>query len=96
MGWRKPARPLFRAALNHFACRPDDCLFVGDDPRWDVYGARRAGIAPFLIERDGTDAQGTDGALHSLADLEPILQRWDGARDCVIRAPSPVTSAGRG
>ena len=40
VGWRKPALPLFRAALNHFACRAEECLFIGDDPRWDVYGAR--------------------------------------------------------
>jgi len=79
VGWRKPARPLFRAALNRFACRPEDCVFVGDDPRWDVYGARRAGIKPLLIDRTGADADGTQPDLRSLADLEPVLARWDGA-----------------
>ena len=58
VGWRKPALPLFRAALNHFACRAEDCLFVGDDPRWEEYGARRAGIAPLLIDRGGAGAHG--------------------------------------
>ena len=86
VGWRKPARPLFRAALNHFGCHGEDCLFVGDDPRWDVYGARRAGITPLLIDRTGTGAIGAQAALRSLADLDPVLQRWDGAnRPCARR-----------
>ena len=79
VGWRKPARPLFRAAMAHFSCRPEECLFIGDDRWWDVYGARRAGITPLLIDRTGSDAHGAQPALRSLADLEPMLQRWDGA-----------------
>ena len=86
VGWRKPALPLFRAALNHFGCHGEDCLFVGDDPRWDVYGAQRAGITPLLIDRTGTGAIGAQAALRSLADLDPVLQRWDGAnRPCARR-----------
>ena len=54
-------------------------MFVGDDPRWDVYGARRAGITPLLIDRTGAGAHGEQAALRSLADLESVLQRWDGA-----------------
>ena len=81
VGWRKPALPLFRAALNHFSCRAADCLFVGDDPRWDERGARRAGITPLLIDRAGTGARGAGAALRSLADLEPILRRWNGGGD---------------
>ena len=83
VGWRKPALPLSRAALNHFACRAEDGVFVGDDPRWDVYGARRAGITPLLIDRTDTDPHGAQPppALRSLADLEPVLLRWDGAGD---------------
>ncbi|MDE0222933.1 MAG: HAD family hydrolase [Spirochaetaceae bacterium] len=81
VGWRKPARPLFRAALSHFACRPEHCVFVGDDPRWDVRGARRAGITPLLIDRTAAAATATaQPDLRSLADLEPVLQRWNGGR----------------
>lgn len=80
VGWRKPALPMFRAALNHFACRPEECLFIGDDPRWDEYGARRAGMTPVLIDRLGVLKGGPGRAvIHSLAELEPILQRWDGS-----------------
>ena len=91
VGWRKPALPLFRAALNHFACRAEDCLFVGDDPRWDEYGARRAGIAPLLIDRAGAGARGAQAPIRSLADLEPILQRWQ----CAGGGPPDAARAGR-
>jgi FMN phosphatase YigB (HAD superfamily) len=30
-------------------------LFVGDDRRWDVAGARQAGMRPVLICPDGAD-----------------------------------------
>lgn len=87
VGWRKPALPLFRAALDHFACRAEDCLFVGDDPRWDEYGARRAGMTPVLIDRRGLlTGSPARPVIHSLAELEPILQRWDGA-------PGPLDGA---
>ena len=96
VGWRKPGLPLFRAALNYFACRAEDCLFVGDDPRWDVYGAQRAGITPLLIDRAGTGALGAEAALRSLADLEPILQRWNGAGgSCAGGAAPDAAGAGR-
>ena len=96
VGWRKPARPLFRAALDHFSCRPEDCLFIGDDRRWDVYGARRAGITPLLIDRAGTGAPGAQAALRSLADLEPVLHRWAGAdKRCAGGAAPDAAGAGR-
>ena len=49
-------------------------MFVGDDPRWDVYGARRAGITPLLIDRTGCPVHGgptAQPALSSLAHLSP-------------------------
>ena len=53
VGWRKPAQPMFRRVLAHFSCQPEDCIFVGDNPRWDILGARRAGMTPVLIDRIG-------------------------------------------
>jgi FMN phosphatase YigB (HAD superfamily) len=29
-----------------------DAVFVGDDPRWDVLGAERAGVRPILLQRE--------------------------------------------
>jgi putative hydrolase of the HAD superfamily len=53
VGWRKPDRRIFEFALDRLAVGPDRCIFVGDDPRWDVAGATVAGIEPVLIDRTG-------------------------------------------
>jgi putative hydrolase of the HAD superfamily len=49
VGWRKPHPAPFLSTLNKLAIAPSDAVFVGDDPRWDVEGALRAGIRPILI-----------------------------------------------
>ena len=54
VGWRKPAKQIFEFALAKLNARPDECIFVGDDPRWDLAGPRAAGILPILIDRTGT------------------------------------------
>ena len=75
VGWRKPALPIFRAVLDQFACRAEDCMFVGDDPRWDVRGARRAGMFPVLIDRTGESVAGIDApVIDRLHGLESILE----------------------
>jgi putative hydrolase of the HAD superfamily len=70
-GWRKPAPPLFDQVLDLLRASPAQCVFVGDDPRWDVAGAEAAGIEPILIDRRGTAEQTNRGAIRNLAEL------WD-------------------
>lgn len=50
-GWRKPARQVFEFVLERLDTRPERCLFVGDDPRWDVAGPAAVGISPVLLDR---------------------------------------------
>jgi putative hydrolase of the HAD superfamily len=57
VGWRKPAPEIFRHAVNELGCEPADCMFVGDDLRWDIEGSRAAGMRPMLIDRDGRHAE---------------------------------------
>jgi putative hydrolase of the HAD superfamily len=64
-GWRKPARQIFEHTLNLMNAKPEDCVFVGDDPRWDIIGPEAAGIKAVLIDRFGRDPS----ALQSLTDL---------------------------
>lgn len=79
VGWRKPAQPMFRLALHHFACQPQDCLFVGDQPKWDILGARRAGMFPVLIDRRGRANESFEPCIRSLPELAEILKRWQTA-----------------
>ena len=75
VGWRKPAQPMFRRALAHFGCKPEECLFVGDNPRWDTLGAKRAHMTPVLIDRTGKTDASAGLVIRSLLDLKPILER---------------------
>lgn len=71
VGWRKPARPIFEYAMERLGVTPDQCIFVGDDPRWDVEGPRAAGIEAVLIDRAGA----AEGAIASLRELDGRLGR---------------------
>jgi putative hydrolase of the HAD superfamily len=51
VGWRKPAKQIFECALEKLRVLPRNCVFVGDDPRWDLVGPRAVGITPMLIDR---------------------------------------------
>jgi len=53
VGWRKPAPAIFRHAASALGCRAADCVFVGDDLRWDIEGSAAVGMRPVLIDRDG-------------------------------------------
>ena len=52
-GWRKPAKQIFEFTLKKLQASPQDCIFVGDDPRWDLVGPRIVGIEAVLIDRQG-------------------------------------------
>lgn len=69
-GWRKPARQIFDHALAKLDAKAEECLFVGDDPRWDLVGPRRAGIDAVLIDRAGSGC--TDPP--TVTNLRAILQ----------------------
>jgi putative hydrolase of the HAD superfamily len=73
VGWRKPARPIFEQALAQLGVAPRQCLFVGDDPRWDLAGPQRMGMEAILIDRQGT-VPTTGGA--AIRDLYGLWDRW--------------------
>jgi putative hydrolase of the HAD superfamily len=71
VGWRKPARPIFQFALEQLRLGRHDCLFVGDDPRWDLAGPQALGIEAILIDRQGACSDPATRVIHSLHEL------WD-------------------
>jgi len=52
VGWRKPAAQIFAHAADRLQCQPRECIFVGDDLRWDIEGSTAAGMRPILLDRD--------------------------------------------
>jgi putative hydrolase of the HAD superfamily len=51
VGWRKPDPRIFSQALSKAGVPPAECLFIGDDPVWDVEGPLRMGIPAVLLDR---------------------------------------------
>jgi len=51
-GLRKPHPELFKQLLDGLALEPHEVLFVGDTPREDVLGAKRAGIPVAWIDKN--------------------------------------------
>ncbi|HZW01217.1 MAG TPA: HAD-IA family hydrolase [Candidatus Deferrimicrobium sp.] len=53
VGYQKPHPAIFEHALDLLGVDPAEAVHVGDDPKADVVGARRAGIEPILVDRHG-------------------------------------------
>jgi FMN phosphatase YigB (HAD superfamily) len=53
IGWRKPRRDIFDAALHRLGVRAGESLFVGDRADMDVLGAQQIGMDAVWINRDG-------------------------------------------
>jgi putative hydrolase of the HAD superfamily len=71
VGFRKPHPAPIRRALDALNVSARDAIFVGDDVRWDVLGARAAGVRPLLlVPAAGGDAR-LDGVpvIHHLRDV---------------------------
>lgn len=71
VGARKPSPAIFEAALRTLGAAPAEALHVGDSLEEDVTGARRAGIEPVLISRDGTGGPPGVRTIASLSELIP-------------------------
>jgi putative hydrolase of the HAD superfamily len=78
--WTKPHPEAFRAAMTAVGVTdPARCIFVGDRPYDDVYGAKNAGLRAVLMR--GSDvpshaAAEPDAIIERLADLRPLLESW--------------------
>jgi len=76
VGWRKPATPIFAAALASLGVDAGSALMVGDRLREDVEGAHRAGLAAVLLtehRRDPGAPGEADAVLDHLARLPRLL-----------------------
>ena len=74
---RKPSPPIFQLAADRLRVDPRDCLFVGDDPRWDLTGPQALEMETCLIERKSPgqgSGQEADGAcIRTLHELMALL-----------------------
>jgi len=76
VGWRKPARQIFLHAAGELGVDCRQCVFVGDDLRWDIEGSKAVGMRPVLIDRDDRH-RGFRG--DRIRDLRGVLRYCVGA-----------------
>lgn len=72
VGWRKPHKAPFHRALELIKCDAARSAFVGDNPKWDVIGARESGLTPILITK-GAPPDADCQVIHELRQLLEIL-----------------------
>ncbi|MBI2060541.1 MAG: HAD family hydrolase [Nitrospirae bacterium] len=53
VGWRKPHARIFQTFTDRLGVEPSEVLFVGDHYRYDVVGARKAGMQAVWLGKSG-------------------------------------------
>jgi putative hydrolase of the HAD superfamily len=71
-GSRKPSRAIFDQALALAGVPACQAVHVGDSVVEDVDGARRAGVEPILLRRDGERGPPGVQTIATLAELAPL------------------------
>jgi HAD superfamily hydrolase (TIGR01509 family) len=81
VGYLKPHPAIFEAALRCLKARPDEVVFIGDNPEADIAGSQAVGMR--AVMRIGKKAPPLisglivpDGAINSLHELLPLLDTW--------------------
>jgi len=78
--WTKPHPEAFRAAMAAVGVTdPEACVFVGDRPFDDIYGAKRLGMRGVLIPHSEVpphDGVVPDAIITRLAELPAHLDNW--------------------
>jgi HAD superfamily hydrolase (TIGR01509 family) len=69
VGWRKPSPRVFEHVASRLGIACAQCMFVGDEPEWDVAGSSAVGMRPVLIDRDGRHSQHMGERIRGLDEL---------------------------
>jgi len=79
VGAAKPDPRIFQVALEALDAAPHEAVHVGDSYEADVQGARAAGVAPVLLDRDHVYRTSDVPLIRDLRELLPLLERMGNA-----------------
>jgi len=71
VGWRKPHPAIFNTFLSRLSLRAENAVFVGDDPRYDIPGAKGVGMKAILFLGGGTKSE---DAYYGQASQAPMVE----------------------
>lgn len=82
LGYRKPHPLVFEQLIHELGVKPEQILYVGDDPEADIMGAKQAGIRPvwFTHVRDKKipSAQGITGVVPQVPEQDVArISDWE-------------------
>jgi 2-haloalkanoic acid dehalogenase type II len=84
VGAAKPDALMFEEACRRLQALPEQIVHIGDDPIHDVQGGLEAGFHTVWVNRAGRDWPGgtrADAEISNLAELEQVLERWEGGQE---------------
>jgi len=64
----KPSKQIFLHALDKLQVNPEEAIFVGNEVKYDYEGAKKAGLKPLLIKREGRASENID-SIRSLTEV---------------------------
>jgi len=74
LGIRKPDRRIFEYACRELGCTPNECIFVGDNPKADIEGANKAGMKTIFFHPDPSISSSVaDEKIHHYDQLETAI-----------------------
>ncbi|MEW6569840.1 MAG: HAD family hydrolase [Nitrospirota bacterium] len=75
LGFKKPDVRLFDLAAEKLAIKPEEAIYIGDDPARDLVGSKKAGMSCILFRSECSEFDGVtpDGCFFSYAELENVL-----------------------
>jgi len=77
-GTAKPHAAIFLKMAGELACKPEEMLYVGDNPAIDIEGSRQAGYVPVWIRSmpwDYPDVKRAPYEIDRISDLLPLADR---------------------
>jgi putative hydrolase of the HAD superfamily len=73
VGWRKPDKRIFEFALKSLSLNVNECVFIGDDPRWDIAGPKAIGMEAILIDRESQFGKPEEKRITTLYEVLDML-----------------------
>jgi putative hydrolase of the HAD superfamily len=76
----KPGHEAFRLVAQRLGVTPGKCVYVGDNPRTDIKGAKAVGMTTVIVKRRGNHGGNPSYRIGALRDLPRLLHRIQQSR----------------
>jgi len=74
-GWKKPSPRIFEAALHNLSSKPEETVFVGDNCKDDITGAKQMGMRTVFLQRKDAKCSFADITVKSIAELPSVVRQ---------------------